>query len=144
MSHREIKVYAGGVFDLLHYGHVRYLERAKSLGDVLVVGLLTDDGVARYKPYKPIMTYLERWEVVHSLGCVDYIVRQTDTDPTETLERLKNEHGWVFDIMCRGTDYKGISQGTKFIETNGGKVVRIQYTDGISSSIIKKRIMNNA
>ena len=140
--HQEIKVYAGGVFDMFHYGHVRYLENAKKLGDILIVGLLTDEGTARYKPRKPIMTYLERWEVIRALKCVDYIVRQDDTDPTDTLRRLKIEHNWIFDIMCRGTDYKKISQGTKFIEANGGKVVRIPYTEGISSSEIKKRINN--
>ena len=135
------RVYCAGVFDLLHYGHVRYLEEAKSLGDELVVGLLTDDGVERYKPERPIMNYEERWEVINALKCVDYIVRQEDTDPTETLKILKNEHRWVFDIMCRGDDYKDIPPGTEFIEANGGKVVRIPYCKEISSTAIKQRLL---
>lgn len=136
-----IFVYAAGVFDLLHYGHVRYLKHARSLGDTLVVGLLADEGTAKYKTHKPIMSYQERWEVIRELECVDYIVKQEDTDPTETLQKLKNEHGWVFNIMCRGADYKKVPPGTDFIEANGGEVVRIPYVSAVSSSEIKKRIL---
>lgn len=140
-QNKEIWVYAAGVFDLLHYGHINYLKQAKKLGDVLVVGLLSDEGVARYKPYKPIMNYEQRWEVIRSLRFVDYVVRQEDTDPTETLKILKNEHKWVFNVMCRGDDYLGIPQGTGFIEENGGRVVRIPYTKEISTSEIKRKIL---
>lgn len=136
-----MKVYCAGVFDLLHYGHVRYLEYAKSLGE-LTVGLLTDEGTERYKFHKPIMNYQERYEVIRALKCVDYIVRQDDTDPTETLKALKEQHGWTFDIMVRGDDYKGIPQGTDFIEKNGGKVVRSPYCYEISSTAIKERLKN--
>lgn len=134
-------VYAAGVFDLVHPGHIRYLERAKALGDVLVVGLVDDTGVKRYKGRKPILTYHERWEVVKALRFVDYIVRQDDTDPTSTLRILKRDHGWIFDVMVRGTDYKRTPPGTAFIEKNGGTVVRIPYSSEISSSAIKKRIL---
>ena len=132
-------VYAAGVFDLIHFGHVRYLAKAKDYGDVLVVGLLSDNGVARYKPHKPIMLFEERWEIVSAIKYVDSIVRQEDTDPTETLKILK-EHGWIFEVMCRGSDYKQVPQGSDFIEANGGKIVRIPYCDAISSSEIKKRM----
>jgi rfaE bifunctional protein nucleotidyltransferase chain/domain len=138
-----IYVYAAGVFDLIHPGHIRYLKRAKELGDFLIVGLLTDEGTARYKPRKPILTFSERREVIDELRCVDYIVRQDDTDPTETLIALKEHHGWLMDIMCRGDDYKLIPQGTDFIEANGGKVVRLPYSQEISSTEIKKRILND-
>jgi rfaE bifunctional protein nucleotidyltransferase chain/domain len=136
-----VLVYCAGVFDILHYGHVRYLEFCKRLGDVLVVGLVDDDGVARYKAHKPIMSYTERWEVVRALRCVDYVVRQNDTDPTATLTNLKNEHGWVFDVMVRGDDYDKTPQGTDFILANGGRVVRSPYTHSISSTDLKSRIL---
>ena len=133
-------VYAAGVFDLLHYGHVRYLEAAKSLGDVLVVGLLTDEGTRRYKPDYPIMNYAERKEVIEALRCVNFIVPQDDTDPTATLKRINFEHGWTFDYMVRGDDYQGIPQGSEYIHENGGKVIRIPYCKEISSTRIKERI----
>ena len=135
-----IFVYAAGVFDILHYGHIRYLKHAKSLGDVLVVGLLTNKGAARYKP-QPLLSYLERWEVLKAIDCVDYIVRQDDTDPIETLKELKKAHNWTFDILCRGADYKKVPQGTEYIEVNGGKVVRVPYSKEISSTEIKRRIL---
>ena len=96
-----IRVYTAGVFDLLHYGHVRYLRKAKSLGDVLFVGLLTDEGTERYKFKKPILTYEQRFEVLSELTFIDEIVKQDDTDPTTTLRKLK-ELGFVFNIMVRG------------------------------------------
>ncbi|MFA5075661.1 MAG: adenylyltransferase/cytidyltransferase family protein [Candidatus Babeliales bacterium] len=133
----KVFVYAAGVFDFLHYGHVRYLEAAKKLGDVLVVGLLTDDGTARYKR-RPLLSYEQRYETVRALRCVDYIVRQEDTDPTETLKILKNEHKWRFDILVRGDDFKGAPPGTEFIESCGGKVARIPYCSEISSTKIKE------
>jgi rfaE bifunctional protein nucleotidyltransferase chain/domain len=136
-----IKVYAAGVFDMIHPGHVRYLNKCKALGDYLVVGLLTDDGTARYKAHRPILTYNERFEVLKSLKMIDYIVRQDDTDPTETLIRLRKEKDWIFNIMCRGDDYPHRPQGSDFIEANGGKVVRIPYSKEISSTDIKSRVL---
>lgn len=136
-----IRVYTAGVFDLLHYGHVRYLRKAKSLGDVLFVGLLTDEGTERYKFKKPILTYEQRFEVLSELTFIDEIVKQDDTDPTTTLRKLK-ELGFVFNIMVRGNDYEGIPQGTEFIEANGGKVVRLPYCKEISSTFIKERLIN--
>ncbi len=138
-----IWVYAAGVFDFLHYGHVRYFQAAKSLGDILVVGLLTDDGTAKYKR-RPLLKYSERWETVRALKCVDYIVRQNDTDPTETLRVLRDHHKWTFNILVRGDDFKGVPPGTEFIEANGGKVVRIPYCPDISSAKIKEYFRDGA
>ena len=137
-----MKVYCAGVFDLVHHGHIKYLRHCKSLGDMLVVGLLTDEGTERYKFKKPILTYEERWEVIRELKCVDYVVRQDDTDPTETLKELRDNHNWIFDIMCRGDDYPHRPQGSGFIEAHGGKVVRIPYSKDISSTEIKRRLLN--
>lgn len=139
---KERWVYAAGVFDLLHYGHVRYLEAAKRMGDVLVVGLLSDEGTARYKKSRPIIPFDKRWEVIRALKCVDYIVCQEDTDPTNTLKMLKKEHSWKFDILCRGTDYKKEPPGTEFIKSNGGVVMRVEYSEDISSTKIKEMLLN--
>jgi len=132
-------VYAAGVFDILHGGHIRYLEEARRLGDFLIVGLLTDDGAMAYKR-RPAMLYGERKEVMEGLRCVDLVVRQDDTDPTATLERLE-EVGIKIDILVRGTDYKKVPPGSKFVKSGGGKVVRIKYSSDISSSEIRERIL---
>lgn len=132
-------VYAAGVFDILHGGHVRYLQKARSLGDRLIVGLLTDDGARAYKR-QPVMTYRERLEVIEGLRCVDLVVMQDDTDPTATLERLE-EVGIKIDILVRGTDYKKVPPGSKYVRERGGKVVRIAYSSDISSSEIRERIL---
>ena len=138
-SPSDIAVYCAGVFDLIHYGHIRYLRAAKQLGTVLVVGLLSDEGTAKYKPHKPILNYNQRWEVLQAIRYIDYVVKQDDTDPTATLKYLK-EHGFIFDIMVRGADYKGIPPGTEFVRTHGGRIVRIPYCSEISSSEIKDKI----
>jgi D-beta-D-heptose 7-phosphate kinase / D-beta-D-heptose 1-phosphate adenosyltransferase len=136
-------VYCAGVFDLLHYGHTDYLKYCKSLGDVLYVGLVDNNGVARYKPSQPIMSYAERYRVIEAVKYVDHIVQQNDTDPTETLKILKQMYGITFDIMVRGDDFNGTPPGTEFIEANGGKVVRSPYCSEISTTEIKKRINAN-
>jgi len=133
-------VYAAGVFDPLHWGHIKYLETAKSLGDILIVGVVDDDGVSRYKPKRPMLCWEERKSVVEALRCVDYVVKQDDTDPTATLKRLVNDYRWQIDIMVRGEDYQGSPPGTHFMNEQGGKVVRLPYSWEISSSEIKRRM----
>ena len=131
-------VFAAGVFDILHVGHIRYLEKAKELGDYLIVGVLTDDGAAAYKE-RPIMPFEERFEIVEALRCVDEVVRQEDTDPTETLKVLK-EHTLMPQILVRATDVEGDPPGTEFMKENGGQVVKVPYTWELSSTKIKERI----
>jgi rfaE bifunctional protein nucleotidyltransferase chain/domain len=137
---RKTRVYVHGVFDLLHYGHVQYLKKAKSLGDELIVGLIVDEEVKKVKGFKPIMNYEQRHKVVSELKCVDYVVLQEDTDPTSNMQMLKGK-GLGVDILCRGSDYQDVPQGTKFIEENGGKVARIPYCHEISSTEIKNKIL---
>lgn len=140
-QNRPKYVYCAGVFDILHGGHTKYLENCKALGDVLVVGLVNDEGVSRYKHKLPTMNYKERYDVVRAIRWVDQIVEQNDTDPTSTLERLYKERGLTFDIMVRADDYDGVPPGSEFIEKHGGKVIRLPYSRGISSSEIKRRIL---
>src|SRR5574342_535866 len=83
-------VFTNGCFDLLHLGHVRYLEKAKSLGDVLVVGVNSDSSVRKLKgPKRPILPQGERTEILSGLGCVDYITIFTEADPLKPITSLK-------------------------------------------------------
>ena len=134
-------VYAAGVFDILHYGHINYLRLARQLGDKLIVGLLTDKGTAEYKSDKPIMNYLERWRVLMTVKYVDQIVVQEHTDPTSTLERLEGSVNFP-NILVRADDVKPPVPGQEYIESKGGKVVIVPYSKGISSRDIKNRIID--
>jgi rfaE bifunctional protein nucleotidyltransferase chain/domain len=93
-------VFANGCFDLLHVGHIRYLQGARQLGDVLVVGLNSDQSVRRLKgPQRPLMPENERAEILAALACVDYIVVFQEPNVEAVLSVLKP------DIQCKGTDY---------------------------------------
>ena len=93
-------VFANGCFDLLHVGHIRYLQSARRLGDALVVGLNSDESVRRLKgPQRPLMPEDERAEILAALACVDYIVIFQEPNVEVLLRVLKP------DIQCKGTDY---------------------------------------
>lgn len=92
--------FANGHFDLLHVGHLRYLDAAKSRGDVLVVGINGDASVSRLKgPGRPIVPAAERAELVAALGPVDFVVVFEEDSPRHLLEALRPE------VHCKGTDY---------------------------------------
>ena len=93
-------VFANGCFDLLHVGHIRYLEAARALGDLLVLGLNGDKSVRQLKgPGRPLMSQDERAEILAALECVDYLVVFDDPTAKEILETLKP------NIHAKGTDY---------------------------------------
>jgi rfaE bifunctional protein nucleotidyltransferase chain/domain len=97
---RKIIVLANGCFDLLHVGHIRYLEGAKQMGDVLIVGLNNDSSVRTLKgPGRPVMPDYERAEILAGFSCVDYVVIFEDLTVETLLLRLKP------DVHCKGTDY---------------------------------------
>ncbi len=97
---RKIIVLANGCFDLLHVGHVRYLEGAKQMGDVLIVGLNNDSSVRTLKgPGRPVMPDHERAEILAAFSCVDYVVIFDDLTAENVLSRLQP------DVHCKGTDY---------------------------------------
>lgn len=96
----ERVVLANGHFDLLHVGHIRYLEGAKALGDVLVVGVNDDEVTRKLKgPGRPILTASDRAELVAALECVDLVVVFGEDNVAKLLERLRP------DVHCKGTDY---------------------------------------
>lgn len=131
-------VFTNGVFDILHRGHVEYLEKAKSFGDVLMVGLNSDDSVRKIKgKSRPIVNQEDRAIVLAALSSVDFICFFEEETPLKLLKQL------VPDFLIKGSDYK-VNQivGKNFIEANGGQVITIDLVAGQSTSHLIKKIMN--
>ena len=126
-------IYAYVVGDLLHIGHLRALQQAKALGDYLIVGVLTDDAVEAYKRM-PVIPFEERIELVRNLKCVDWVVAQTDVDPTENLIRYEP------DILVHGDDWGEDFPGAKYMREHGKEARRTKYYKGQSTTDIIKRI----
>ena len=127
---RKKIVFTNGCFDILHVGHIRYLKKAKSLGDILVVGLNTDRSVREIKGEKrPIVPQDERAEVLAALEFVDYVVLFDDPDPFALIEKVKPT------ILAKGADWpKDKIVGRDVVEKAGGRVVRIPLVPGASST----------
>jgi D-beta-D-heptose 7-phosphate kinase/D-beta-D-heptose 1-phosphate adenosyltransferase len=130
-------VFTNGCFDLLHIGHIRYLEKAKALGDILVVGVNSDQSVSRIKgPYRPILPEEERAEVLSGLGCVDYITIFDEADPLELISSLQPH------ILVKGGDWtKETTVGKEVVEGLGGKVVILPFVQGASTSNLIETIL---
>ena len=132
-------VFTNGCFDLLHIGHIRYLEEAKTLGDVLIVGVNSDSSVRKLKgPERPILPVEERAEILSGLGCVDYITIFDELDPLNLISSLQP------DVLVKGGDWtKEQVVGSEVVERSGGEVVIIPFVQGASTSnqieIILKR-----
>ena len=129
-------VFTNGVFDLLHRGHVEYLEDARALGDRLVIGLNTDASVRRLKgPSRPIVGEADRAAVVRALACVDLVVLFDDDTPLRLIEAVRP------DVLAKGGDYSlDTIVGREFVESRGGRVTTIALREGLSSSEIMRRI----
>jgi rfaE bifunctional protein nucleotidyltransferase chain/domain len=129
-------VTTNGAFDVLHVGHVRSLQQAKSFGDVFIVGVNSDSSVKKYKSDKrPIIGENDRAELLAALSCVDYVMIFSETDPRAFLELVKPA------IHTKSGDY----EAEKMIETptvrkNGGEVRIIPFLPGISTTEIVKKI----
>jgi D-glycero-beta-D-manno-heptose 1-phosphate adenylyltransferase len=129
-------VFTNGCFDLLHIGHVRYLERAKRLGDLLVVAINTDRSVRRIKGrHRPVVPQAQRAEIVAALGCVDYVVLFSTPTPRPLIARMRP------DILVKGADWsvKQIA-GKADVEAMGGTVRTIPLTPGSSTTKLIERI----
>jgi len=125
-------VFTNGVFDLLHPGHVRYLQAARAHGDVLVIGLNSDRSVRSNKgPSRPIMPERERAEVLEALAVVDAVVIFDDETPEAIIDRLQP------DVLVKGADWaENAIVGRETVEAGGGKVVRVPIEPGWSTSAI--------
>ena len=125
-------VFTNGCFDILHVGHVRYLEQAKSLGDVLVVGINSDRSVRGLKgPRRPILPVEERGEILSGLGCTDYITVFDEQTPFELIFLLQP------DVLVKGGDWTPEQVvGREVVEGSGGRVVILPFVEGSSTTNI--------
>ena len=130
-------VTTNGAFDILHLGHVKYLEQAKKLGDVLIVGVNTDKSVKHYKSDKrPINDEKSRIEVLAAIESVDYAFLFNENDPRKWLEKIKpNFHVKAGDYKLDQIIEKGV------VERSNGKVVLIPMVKGYSTTKIIKKIL---
>lgn len=128
-------VFTNGVFDLLHPGHVRYLQDARALGDTLIVGLNSDRSVRANKgDGRPINPDGERAEVLLSLGSVDAVVVFDEATPHDLIHTVRP------DILVKGADWGADSiVGRDVVEAGGGRVVRMTLAEGFSTTRLIER-----
>ena len=133
-------VFTNGCFDLLHPGHIRSLESARKLGDVLIVGINSDSSVRQLKgPGRPVIPERERAEILAAFECVDAVVIFDELTPREVISRL------LPDVLVKGGDWAGDKiVGREEVEAAGGKVVSISVVPGYSTSAILQKIREGA
>ena len=130
-------VFTNGCYDLLHPGHVRLLERARSLGDVLVVGLNTDSSVRLLKgPGRPLTPERERAELLLSLEAVDGVVLFDEETPRVLIARL------LPDILVKGADWSHFIAGREEVEAACGRVVAVPLEPGYSTTRTLEKILS--
>lgn len=139
MEEKKIRVFTSGSFDLFHIGHLNILERSAALGDELIVGVSTDELIQHYKGMPPIIPFEQRIRIVSSLKCVTKVVKQVKL--TEVAQ-LKEED---IDIVTIGDDWENkYLEGLEWMKQQPGKeVVYFPYTPGVSTTDIKKRIIES-
>jgi len=130
-SHKKV-VFTNGVFDLIHAGHVDYLTKARELGDVLIVGLNTDNSVKRIKGEKrPILMQEERAFILSNLKPVDYVIFFNEDTPEILISEL------IPDVLVKGADWTlDKIVGKEIVEKNGGEVKAIEFVNDQSTSKI--------
>lgn len=136
-DHKNHKVvFTNGCFDILHIGHIRYLQEAAKLGEVLIIGLNSDASVKRLKgPERPINNEKERAEMLSALGFVDYVAVFEEDTPLELIKKIEP------DILVKGGDYEPDKVvGKKEVEERGGKLVLIPFVEGKSTTEIIEKI----
>lgn len=128
-------VFTNGTFDILHRGHVAYLEKARAAGDILVVGVNSDSSVRNYKgPGRPVNPQNDRLFVLAALQCVDFVVLFSEPTPLRLIQKL------CPDVLAKGADWKLKDiVGAKEVIARGGQVKRIQFVRGRSST----RVINH-
>lgn len=130
-------VFTNGCFDLMHIGHIRYLQAARNLGDVLVVGVNSDSSVRTLDKGtdRPIVPDVQRAEVLAALACVDYVVIFPEPDPGTLIATLQP------DILVKGGDWPvDRIVGRETVEARGGRVQTIPLVPGVSTTTLVQRI----
>ena len=128
-------VFTNGVFDLLHPGHVRYLQDARQLGDALIVGVNSDRSVRANKgPDRPITPESERAEILLALECVDAVAIFDEETPADIIRRIQP------DVLVKGADWGPDNiVGRDTVEARGGRVVRMELSPGYSTTELIRR-----
>lgn len=129
-------IFTNGCFDILHRGHIQYLEKAKQLGGVLIVGLNSDVSARRIKgKARPIFSQQDRARLLSSLSCIDYVVIFNEPTPFKLIKSLKP------DVLVKGADWKGEEVvGQDLVKSWKGRVRLIPYLKGYSTTKIISRI----
>lgn len=128
-------VFTNGCFDIIHAGHVQYLEQAKQLGEILVVGLNSDASVKRLKGSpRPINSEEDRALVLSALQSVDYVIIFEEDTPYELIEAIQP------DVLVKGGDWKEADiVGSDIVKAKGGRVISLPFREGLSTTnIIEK------
>jgi rfaE bifunctional protein nucleotidyltransferase chain/domain len=129
-------VFTNGCFDILHVGHIRYLQSARELGDALVVAINSDRSVRELKGAgRPVMNEEERAEMLMALSAVDYVMVFDDISPRKLIAQV------MPDILVKGGDYQlNEIHGREEVEAAGGRVISLPFVEGASTSSIIERI----
>ena len=131
----QIIVYTTGTWDMFHVGHLNIIKAAKALGDILIVGISTDELVYNYKGHHPLLNYEDRYAVVAACRYVDAVVPQRELEKDEQLQKLD------IDILVVGDDWWDRKvKGHEFMVKSGRRVIYLPYTEGRSSSILRESI----
>mgnify|MGYP001546921915 CR=1 FL=1 len=135
-SNGEKIVFTNGCFDILHPGHIHYLQKAKQMGDLLIVGLNSDASVQRLKgTNRPVNKLTDRVTMLSALESVDFVIPFEEDTPIELIRNIAP------DILVKGGDYsKEDIVGAVLVEENGGKVAIIEFSDGYSTSLFIEKI----
>ncbi|MFO7814003.1 MAG: D-glycero-beta-D-manno-heptose 1-phosphate adenylyltransferase, partial [Pelovirga sp.] len=130
-------VFTNGCFDLLHVGHVKYLQKARNLGDLLILGLNSDESIRRLKgPKRPLISEDERAHLLAALKCIDYVVVFNEDTPLDLIQVLRP------DILVKGGDYSPDTiVGKELVESYGGRVEVVPFVDGKSTTNIIEKIL---
>jgi D-beta-D-heptose 7-phosphate kinase/D-beta-D-heptose 1-phosphate adenosyltransferase len=135
-SAAQVVVFTNGCFDLLHAGHLQLLEAARAFGDLLVVGINSDESVQRLKgPERPIMPVEDRARLLGGLACVDHVVMFEEDTPEQLIREL------LPDVLVKGSDYQASDVvGREVVEAAGGRIERITLVQGASTTGLIERI----
>lgn len=133
-------VFTNGCFDILHYGHAKYLEDAKGRGDILIVGVNSDSSIRRIKGKKrPIIREHDRLRLLSALESVDYVVLFSEDTPIKLIRSIRP------DILIKGSDWdKAAIVGADFVLSYGGKVDTVKLLKGRSTTNLIKKIAKKA
>jgi len=133
-------IYVQGSLDLLHSGHIKLLERAKTLGDYLIVSVLSDECYKTYRGYAPIMPFTERKAVIEALGCVDLVIKGDNTRTEVELLQYNPDIVVVGSDWAKKDIYKQYNLSSEWFDDNDIMLVFLPYTENISSTKLRKRV----